>query len=152
VEFDWNSFLFIVGVFMVIHTLTLSGLLDAFGRRVVGAGLTQPSAMLALLTWISVALSSFMDNVPYTILMIPVCQGLAASLGIAAWPLLYGMLIGTGVGGNISPVGATANVFACGILEKHGHKVPLGQYLKISIPFSVAAVATAHILLQLIWL
>jgi Na+/H+ antiporter NhaD/arsenite permease-like protein len=152
VEFDWNSFLFIVGVFMVIHTLTLSGLLDAFGRRVVDAGLARPSAMLALLTWISVALSSFMDNVPYTILMIPVCQSLAASLGIAAWPLLYGMLIGTGVGGNISPVGATANVFACGILEKHGHKVPLGQYLRISIPFSVAAVATAHILLQLIWL
>jgi Na+/H+ antiporter NhaD/arsenite permease-like protein len=108
--------------------------------------------MLAVVTWLSVALSSFMDNVPYTILMIPVCKSLAASLGIVAWPLLYGMLIGTGIGGNITPVGATANVFACGILEKHGHKVPLGKYLKISIPFSVAAVATAHVLLQLIWL
>jgi Na+/H+ antiporter NhaD/arsenite permease-like protein len=152
VEFDWNSFLFIMGIFMVIHTLTVSGLLDDFGRGVVHAGLTQPTAMLALLTWLSVALSSFMDNVPYTILMIPVCKSLAASLGIAAWPLLYGMLVGTGIGGNITPVGATANVFACGILEKHGHKVPLGQYMKISIPFSVAAVATAHILLQMIWL
>jgi len=152
VEFDWNSFLFIMGVFMVIYTLNSSGLLNDFGRGVVGMGLTDTSAMLAFLTWISVALSSFMDNVPYTILMIPVCQSLAASLGIEAWPLLYGMLIGTGVGGNITPVGATANVFACGILEKHGHKVSLKQYLKISIPFTLAAVVAAHILVQMIWL
>jgi Na+/H+ antiporter NhaD/arsenite permease-like protein len=93
-----------------------------------------------------------MDNVPYTILMIPVCKSLAASIGIAAWPLLYGMIIGTGIGGNITPVGATANVFACGVLEKHGYKVNLIEYMKISVPFSVAAVLTAHILIQIIWI
>jgi len=98
-----------------------------------------------------VALSSFMDNVPYTILMIPVCQNLAAVFGIEAWSLLYGMLIGTGMGGNITPVGATANVFACGILEKNGYKVPLGRYLKLSIPFSIGAVLVCHILIQIIW-
>lgn len=152
VEFDWNSFLFILGVFMVIYTLTISGLLDDFAGAVVGSGLNDPAGLLALLTWLSVALSSFMDNVPYTILMIPVCQSLAASVGIAAWPLLYGMLIGTGIGGNITPVGATANVFACGVLEKQGIKVVLKEYLKISIPFSLAAVLTAHLLLWVIWL
>jgi Na+/H+ antiporter NhaD/arsenite permease-like protein len=152
VEFDWNSFLFIMGVFMVIYTLTSSGLLEDFARWVVHSGLDSSTGLLAFLTWISVALSSFMDNVPYTILMIPVCKGLAASLSIAAWPLLYGMLIGTGIGGNITPVGATANVFACGILERQGFKLSLIEYLKISVPFSVSAVLTAHILLQIIWL
>ena len=152
IEFDWNSFLFILGVFMVIYTLTISGLLDDFAGAVVGSGLNNPGGLLALLTWLSVALSSFMDNVPYTILMIPVCKSLATAIGIAAWPLLYGMLIGTGIGGNITPVGATANVFACGVLEKQGVKVLLADYLKISIPFSVAAVLTAHVLLHLIWL
>ena len=119
---------------------------------VVGSGMRSPAGLLALLTWLSVALSSFMDNVPYTILMIPVCQSLAASMGIAAWPLLYGMLIGTGIGGNITPVGATANVFACGVLERQGVKVSLREYLRISIPASVGAVLTAHLLLQAIWL
>ncbi len=152
VEFDWNSFLFILGVFMVIYTLNSSGLLNDFAERVVHTGLSNPTGLLAFLTWISVALSSFMDNVPYTILMIPVCKGLAASVGITAWPLLYGMLIGTGIGGNITPVGATANVFACGILEKRGSRVVLKEYLKISVPFSVAAVLTAHILIQIVWL
>jgi len=152
VDFDWNSLLFIMGIFMVIYTLNGSGLLKDFADLVVNAGLDNPSAMVAFLTWLSVALSSFMDNVPYTILMIPVCQNLAAAFGITAWAFLYGMLIGTGTGGNITPVGATANVFACGILEKNGHRVQLGEYMKISIPFTVAAVATAHILLQLLWI
>ena len=118
----------------------------------VNAGVDNPSAMLAFLTWISVALSSFMDNVPYTILMIPVCKSLAVSFGITAWAFLYGMIIGTGVGGNITPVGATANVFACGILQKEGHNVRLVDYLKISVPFSVASVASCYILLQIFWI
>jgi len=152
VDFDWNSLFFILGVFIVIYALNASGLLKDFADLVIASGIHSPAAMLAFLIWISVALSSFMDNVPYTILMIPVCQNLAAALGIDAWPLLFGMLIGTGVGGNITPVGATANVFACGILEKHGVKVSLGRYMKISIPFTLAAVGTAHVLLALIWL
>jgi Na+/H+ antiporter NhaD/arsenite permease-like protein len=152
VDFDWNSFFFIMGVFMVIYSLNGVGLLKDFADLVVKSGIDSPVAMLAFLVWISVALSSFMDNVPYTILMIPVCQNLAAVFGIEAWSLLYGMLIGTGMGGNITPVGATANVFACGILEKQGGKVELGRYLKVSIPFSIAAVLTCHILIYLIWL
>jgi Na+/H+ antiporter NhaD/arsenite permease-like protein len=152
VEFDWNSLLFIMGVFMVIYALNDSGLLKDLADGVVNAGVDNPSGMLAFLTWISVALSSFMDNVPYTILMIPVCKNLAAAFGTAAWAFLYGMLIGTGIGGNITPVGATANVFACGVLEKNGHRVRLGEYFKISVPFSVAAVATGHILIQIFWM
>jgi len=151
VEFDWNSLLFICGIFMVVYALSQSGVLKDFADLVVRAGLNNTVLMLAFLTWLSVGLSAIMDNVPYTILMIPVCQNLAASFGIEAWPFLYGMIIGTGTGGNITPVGATANVFACGVLEKAGYKVQLGRYLRISIPFSVAAVAVAHIFLQIFW-
>ncbi|MBN2061979.1 MAG: TRAP transporter large permease subunit [Deltaproteobacteria bacterium] len=151
-EFDWNSFFFIIGIFIVIYNLNASGLLKDFAELAIQSGINNPTVILAFMIWISVALSSFMDNVPYTILMIPVCQNLASSLGINAWPFLYGMLIGTGIGGNITPVGATANVFACGILEKHGEKVQLGRYMNLSIPFSLAAVAAAHLLLQLVWM
>jgi len=49
-------------------------------------------------------------------------------------------------------VGATANVFALGILEKHGYKIKLKDYLKISVPFSIIAVLVSHILLQLLWM
>ncbi|MDR7484531.1 MAG: SLC13 family permease [Armatimonadota bacterium] len=152
VEFDWSSFGFIMGIFVVVHSMQSTGLLRAFATLLHDAGFDTPALAMGALVWISVAISSFVDNVPYTVLMIPVAQDLAKLLGISAWPLLYGMLIGTGSGGNITPVGATANVFACGYLEKHGYKVPLGSYMRISVPFTVVAVAVAHILLAVFWL
>ncbi|MEW5934197.1 MAG: SLC13 family permease [Bacillota bacterium] len=152
IEFDWNSFFFIVGVFVVISSLEITGLLADFATAIHSlVGGVGPALCLAVIIWVSVAASSFMDNVPYTVLMIPVCEHLASLMGVSPWPFLFGMLIGTGIGGNITPVGAAANVFACGYLEKHGHKVELKQYLKLGIPFSVTAVAVAHLLLQLIW-
>jgi Na+/H+ antiporter NhaD/arsenite permease-like protein len=151
-DFDWNSFLFVMGIFVVIGSLEVTGLLTDFVNGVGSLGISSPAVMLAILIWISVAASSFMDNVPYTVLMIPVCNQLATLMGVSPFPFLFGMLIGTGIGGNITPVGATANVFACGMLEKRGCKVRLKDYAKISLPFSVIAVVVCHVLLQLIWL
>jgi Na+/H+ antiporter NhaD/arsenite permease-like protein len=151
-DFDWNSFFFIIGIFVVISSLEVTGLLTDFVKWIASMGITNPSIVLAFIIWISVAASAFIDNVPFTVLMIPVCTQLANLLGINPFVLLFGMLIGTGIGGNITPVGATANVFACGIIEKHGEKIKLKDYLKISLPFTCLAVLTAHIILQLIWL
>ena len=151
-DFDWNSFFFITGIFVVIGSLQITGILSDFVNGVGGLGITSPAIMLAIVIWVSVAASSFMDNVPYTVLMIPVCAQLAELMGISPFPLLFGMLIGTGIGGNITPVGATANVFACGMLEKRGYKINLRDYLKISLPFSLIAVAVCHVLLQILWL
>ncbi len=151
-EFDWNSFFFVVGIFLVIDGVNRVGLLRDFAGWLGGAGTGNPALALALVVWMSVALSSFMDNVPYTVLMIPVCTHMAEALGMSPFPLLFGMLIGTGVGGNVTPVGATANVFAIGILEKRGHRVKLREYLKVSVPTTVLSVLASHILLQLLWM
>jgi Na+/H+ antiporter NhaD/arsenite permease-like protein len=151
-EFDWDTIWFLIGIFIVIGAVESVGLLKDFADWLQGTGLRSPTVYLLILVWMSVALSAFIDNVPYTILMIPVCGYLAQSLGISPWPFYFGMLVGTGIGGNITPVGATANVLACGMLEQRGYRIDLGRYMKISVPFSVAAVAAAHILLQLIWL
>ena len=153
-EFDWNSFFFIIGIFIVIGAVEAVGLLRDLANVIGGLGLNNPVITLALLTWLSVALSSFIDNVPYTILMIPVAQNLATSMGMGSfpYPFLYGMMIGTGIGGNITPVGATANVFATGLLEKRGYAVKLKDFLKISLSPTIASVLTAYLLLQLLWM
>jgi len=128
------------------------GILQDFASGLLRLGLNSPILTLALLTWLSVALSSFIDNVPYTVLMIPVCTSLATSMGVGAFPFLYGMIIGTGIGGNITPVGATANVFACGMLEKRGFKIRLREYMRISIPSTIVSVLVAHLFLQFLWM
>jgi Na+/H+ antiporter NhaD/arsenite permease-like protein len=151
IEYDWKSILFLIGIFVVIAAVDRVGLLKDFADWLIGLGLKDPLAMFLIITWLSVLLSSFIDNVPYTVLMIPVCGYLAKTLEVNPFFFYYGMLVGTGIGGNITPVGATANVLACGILEKRGYRIDLKQYMLISVPFSCIAVLSVQLLLQLFW-
>jgi len=150
--YDWNSLVFLIGIFIVVETVNSVGLLADFTKWLGSTGMKSPMLYLAIFVWMSVAISSFIDNVPYTVLMIPVCAGVAQNLGISPFPFYFGMLVGTGIGGNITPVGATANVIATGMLEKRGCRVTLGKFMAVSVPFSVSAVLAVHILLQLVWL
>jgi Na+/H+ antiporter NhaD/arsenite permease-like protein len=151
VEFDWNSLVFLAGIFGVIYALTASGLLTSFSQAIIDMGISNPSILLVFLVWLSVGLSSFIDPNAYTVLMIPVGQQLAAFSGMSAWPLLFGMLIGAGSGANILPMGAATNVFACGLLEKNSCLVSTKEYIKIGLPLSVVAVGVANILLWIFW-
>lgn len=150
-EFDWASIFFLIGIFIVIGSVNGVGLLKDFSNLMINLGLTHPLVVFIIITWLSVALSSFIDNVPYTVLMIPVCSYMGQALGVSPFYFYFGMLVGTGIGGNITPVGATANVLACGMLEKRGHKIHLGKFMKISVPFSCAAVLVAMFCIHLFW-
>lgn len=153
-EFDWNSFFFIIGIFIVIGAVDEVGILGDLAKAIGGLGLNNPVLTLAIFVWLSVALSSFIDNVPFTVLMLPVARGAALALGGGSltYALMYGTLAGTGIGGNLTPVGATANVFAVGLLEKRGHRVRLKDYLKISLAPTILAVLAAHLMLQMLWI
>ncbi|HOV38569.1 MAG TPA: SLC13 family permease [Spirochaetales bacterium] len=150
-EYDWETTLFLLGIFIVIDSVDRVGILSGLVDIVLKTGLTNPFLVFTLITWLSVALSAFIDNVPYTVLMIPVCGYFAKTLGINPYYLYYGMLIGTGIGGNITPVGATANVLACGMLEKRGIKIDTLAFMRISVPFSVSAVLVGQLLVQFFW-
>jgi Na+/H+ antiporter NhaD/arsenite permease-like protein len=150
-EYDWETTLFLLGIFIVVDSVDRVGILSLLVTWLMEAGFRDPFWVFMLVTWISVTLSAFIDNVPYTVLMIPVCGYFAKTLGINPHYLYYGMLIGTGIGGNITPVGATANVLACGMLEKRGVKIDTLQFMRLSVPFSISAVLSAQILIHLFW-
>lgn len=151
-ESDATTLLFLVGIFIAVGTIQNVGLLSDFSTWLGGIGINSPLVYLTIFTFMSVLLSGFVDNVPYTVLMIPVCTGVANALGVSPFPFYFGMLVGTGIGGNLTPVGATANVLACGILEKKGYKIQLGKYMAIALPFTLAAVLAAFILIVIFWL
>jgi Na+/H+ antiporter NhaD/arsenite permease-like protein len=150
-EFDWNSLIFLAGIFGVIYTLATTGILADFAQGIIGLGIGNPTLLLVFLVWLSVGLSSFIDPNAYTVLMIPVGQQLAGLSNMSVWPLLFGTLIGTGSGSNILPMGAATNVFACGLLEKNHCLVSTKEYIKIGLPLSVVAVATSNLLLWIFW-
>jgi len=107
----------------------------------------------------SVLISAFIDNIPYVATMIPVLGGLAASMGasmgidpvLVGIPLYFGLLSGATLGGNCTPIGASANIAGIGILRKNGYEVKNADFFKIGIPFTFAAIVPAYIYIWLVF-
>jgi Na+/H+ antiporter NhaD/arsenite permease-like protein len=98
-----------------------------------------------------VLISAFIDNIPYVATMIPVIAGIAMEMGIDSTVLYFGLLSGATLGGNCTPIGASANIAGIGILRKEGHEVQNSDFFKIGIPFTMAAVIPAYIVLWLLF-
>ena len=107
--------------------------------------------MYTIVVWASVLISAFIDNIPYVATMLPVVQGLALKLGIDPTPLYFGLLSGATLGGNLTPIGASANITGIGILRKEGFEVQNSDFFKIGIPFTLAAIIPAYIYIWLIY-
>lgn len=97
------------------------------------------------------AISAFIDNIPYVATMIPVIVGMAVQLGVDPTPLYFGLLSGATLGGNITPIGASANITGIGILRKEGYEVKNTDFFKVGIPFTLAAVIPAYIYLWVLY-
>ena len=148
---DWHTLFFLVGIFILVGTLTYRGIIEDIASYIIK--FTQGNQFLAytIIVWLSVILSAFIDNIPYTVAMIPVAKLIASSLGVSPELFLFGLLIGTSLGGNITPIGASCNVVAVGFLRKEGHHVKFSDFVKIGLPFTIAAVSVAYIFLWLVW-
>ena len=148
---DYKTILFLAGIFILIGSLTYNGIINDIAKIILD--ITSGDAIFAflVLVWISVFISAFVDNIPYTIAMIPVAKILASSLAISPYPLLFGLLIGTCLGGNITPIGAACNVVTVGILRREGYKVRTRDFLRIGLPFTIAAVSIGSIFIWFFW-
>jgi len=148
---DWQTTFFLMGVFVVVGTLTRVGWIDdittLFGK------LSGDNVLVAysLMVWVSILFSAFIDNVPYLLAMLPVAQNLAQALGTSDSLLMFGLLIGASLGGNITPIGASANIVGVGILSRRGHHVSLRQFARIGLPFTIVATATAYVFIWFVW-
>jgi Na+/H+ antiporter NhaD/arsenite permease-like protein len=149
---DWQTFFFLIGIFMLVGSLTYSGVIDDIARYISGIAGKNTFFAYMLIVWLSVFISAFVDNIPYTIAMIPVAKIVAGNLGVSAYPFLFGLLIGTCLGGNITPIGASCNVVTIGILRKEGYKVKFGEFVKMGLPFTIVAVTLASLFVWFVWM
>ncbi|MBN1405666.1 MAG: TRAP transporter large permease subunit, partial [Candidatus Omnitrophica bacterium] len=144
-DLDWHTFFFLIGIFVLVGSLTHRGIIDDIAGIIIKYANNNQFLAYSIIIWISVLLSAFIDNIPYTVAMIPVAKLVAASLGVGQELFLFGLLIGTSLGGNITPIGASANIVACGFLKKEGYKVSFIDFAKIGFPFTMAAVGSAYL-------
>jgi len=148
---DWETTFFLLGVFVLVGSITLTGWIETISLFL--SGLVGGNIFLGytLIVFISVILSAFIDNVPFLAAMLPVAISMSAKLNINPSLFLFGLLIGASLGGNITPIGASANIVACGILKKEGYEVTFKDFMKIGIPFTLAAVSAAYLFVWFIW-
>ena len=140
-EIDFKTLLLLAGIFLIIGGLDSVGIIKDISDILVNASGGNVFALYSLLVWASVFISAFIDNIPYVATMLPVVTGIAASMNIDPFVLYLGLLSGATLGGNLTPIGASANITAVGILRKEGYEVKTGQFMKISVPFTLIAVA-----------
>ncbi|MFA4889732.1 MAG: SLC13 family permease [Candidatus Omnitrophota bacterium] len=148
---DWETTFFLIGVFILVGSVTVTGWIEVISNAL--SGLVGGNIFLGytLIVFISVFLSAFIDNVPFLAAMLPVAISMSAKLQINPSLLLFGLLIGTSLGGNITPIGASANIVACGLLKKEGYQVSFKDFAKIGLPFTLVAVTAAYLFIWFIW-
>lgn len=140
---DWQTGLFLIGIFILVQSLSVSGVIDDMAQMIIRVTGKNAFAAFMIILWSSVFLSAFVDNVPFLVAMLPVTKLLTEHIGTSPYIFYFGLLIGASVGGNITPVGASANIVAMGIVKKQGHHVKFMQFVKIGLPFTIAAVTAS---------
>jgi len=150
-EIDWQTLMLLGGLFVVIAGIREAGVIDLISQLFVKMGSGNIFVIYTLIVWVSVLLSAFIDNIPYVATMLPVAANISALLGVEPCLLFFGLLCGATLGGNLTPIGASANITGIGILRKAGYEVKNSDFLKIGIPFTLAAVTTGYLLIWFLW-
>ena len=150
-ELDGQTLALLVGLFIVIAGIEAAGVVDAVAALFLRLAGGSPFRLYTLLVAASVALSAFIDNIPYVAAMLPVVQSIAAGMGAEPYVFYFGLLTGATLGGNLTPIGASANIAAIGILRKNGFQVSTRDFLRIGVPFTLTAVLVGYGYIWLVW-
>ena len=148
---DFETLGLLVGLFLMIGGIGNMGVIDALAGLLVKLGAGSPFLMYTIIVWASVLISAFIDNIPYVATMIPVIAGISQQMGMEPTALYFGLLSGATLGGNCTPIGASANITGIGILRKEGHEVANQDFFKIGIPFTLSAIIPAYLLIWVLF-
>lgn len=150
-EIDFDTILLLLGLFLVIGGITEQGVIDQLASLLAKLGGSNLFVIYTVIVWASVLFSAFIDNIPYVATMLPVVQKLAMDMGVDPTVLYFGLLSGATLGGNLTPIGASANITGIGILRKAGYDVQNRDFMRIGVPFTLAAIIPAYLYIWLFY-
>lgn len=150
-ETDYFTLLLLASLFVVIAGIQEAGVVDAIAELFVSVGGHSVFIMYSVLLWASVLISAVIDNIPYVATMLPVVASISMYMGVDPYLFYFGLVCGATLGGNLTPIGASANIMGVGILRRSGYEVSTAQFMKLSVPYTLAAVLSSYILVWLFW-
>ena len=148
---DYETLLLLMGLFLVIQGITEVGIITDVANAIASVGGKNLFLLYTIIVWVSVAASAFIDNIPYVATMLPVIRGITAALHIEPYLLYFGLLTGATLGGNLTPVGASANITATGLLKRNGYETTFKDFMKIGVPFTLTAVICGYLFIWFVW-
>ncbi len=152
-EVEWPTLLFFVGLFVLVGGLEATGFVGSIATALtnVAGGTSALTAIVVI--WGSGIASGIVDNIPFTATMIPVIQDLAKAEGLSeeeVRPLWWSLALGADFGGNLTLIGASANVVVAGMSERAGQRISFVKFMLYGIPVTLVSlvVATVYVLVR----
>ncbi len=138
---DWRTLLFFVGLFICVGGLEATGVLKMLAQYIGDISGGSLILVIPLILWVSAFASAIVDNIPFAATMVPVIANLSQTHGLSLPTLSWTLALGTDIGGNATPIGASANVVGTAIAEREGYPISWGRFCKYAIPAMIMVVA-----------
>ena len=148
---DFETLLLLTALFIVIGGVSAVGIIDAFASWIARVGGGNLFLLYTIIVWGSVIISAFIDNIPYVATMLPVLLSVTTQLSVEPYVLYFGLLCGATLGGNLTPIGASANIATTGLLRKEGYDVGFSDFMRIGVPFTLTAVLMGYLFIWFVW-
>jgi len=144
---DWRTLLFFLGLFITVGGLEATGVLEKLAEFIGEASGGELLVVIPLILWISAFASAIVDNIPFAATMVPVIKNLAATHNLRLPTLAWTLALGTDIGGNATPIGASANVVGTAVAEREGYPIGWGRFCKYTIPAMIMVVGLCYLYL-----
>jgi len=146
---NWQVLLFFLGLFISVGGLEETGVLHMIARYIGDASGGETSVAIAFILWISAFASAVVDNIPFAATMVPIIKELSVVGAMSLPTLAWTLALGTDLGGNATPIGASANVVGVSVSEREGYPISWGRFLKYALFPMLIVVGISH--LMLLW-
>jgi len=147
-EIEWSTLLFFAGLFILVGAMEQKGVIEWLARNIFLQAGSNPYVMTLMVLWVSGIVSGFIDNIPFTITMIPIVQMMLTAHAVPHHILWWALSLGACLGGNLTMIGASANIISAGLLKKYGHEISFGEYARRSAPGAILSLLICSIVLM----
>lgn len=144
---DYKTLLFFIGLFISVSGLEQTGVLSLIAQWIGTVSGGSLVVIVVIILWLSAVASAFIDNIPFAATMVPVIRSISAAQGVDLSVLAWALSLGTDLGGNGTPIGASANVVGTSVSAKQGHPIRWGKYCKYCVPATVLVVLVSMLCL-----
>jgi Na+/H+ antiporter NhaD/arsenite permease-like protein len=138
---DWRTLLFFIGLFICVGGLEETGVLTMLAQSIKDISGGSLVLVIPLILWVSAFASAIVDNIPFAATMVPVIVNLSRTASLKLPTLAWTLALGTDIGGNATPIGASANVVGTAIAEREGYPISWGKFCKYAIPAMIMVVS-----------